>query len=211
MVGIILQGAAFMAWVTQPPGATIFVLLLAAIVNTVSSILSRLLTDPLEMARKQAIIKTHQDRKKELETLEKEDPDRYAMEAIRWKRRDKAIQKMQQKISLSRLKPQCLTIIPMIVIMALLSGIYNPMGVMLPVALPAMNPANIPLLGEYVGAVVLGGWINFFTWYFLCSFGVSAIIQRLFGIAQQSSLSQLLDGAQTGSRITTKDLFRKKT
>ncbi len=210
MMGILMQGVDFITWITQPPGSTIFIFLLAVIVNTISSFLSRLLTDPTELGRKQAIIKEHQEKKKELEKFEKENPHRYATELIRWKRREKAVQKMQQNMSLSRLKPQCLTFIPMIIIVALLNGIYNPSGLMLPVALPAMNPAQISFLGDYVGATKLGGWINFFTWYFLCSFGASSVIQRLFGVAQQSSLSQMLGGGQQGSGFSTKGLFRKK-
>ncbi len=210
MLGMVMQGTDFIAWITQPPGATIFVFLLSVIVSTVSSIVSRLLTDPVELTRKQAIIKEHQPKKKELEKLEKENPRRYAKEMNQWKRRDKAVQKMQQKMALARFKPQCITIIPMMIIFALLNGIYNPSGMMLAVALPAMNPARIPFLGDYVGAVILGGWINFFTWYFLCSFGVNAVIQRLFGVAQQSSLSQVLGGGQQSSGFSTKDLFRKR-
>ncbi len=208
-----MEGFDFIAWITNPPGSTIFVLLLSFIVTTVSSILSRLLTDPNEVARKQAIIKEHQDQKKALEKMEKENPKRYAQDFIRWKRREKAIQKMQQTMSLSRMKPQCLTFLPMVIIFGLLNGLFNPtvngVAIMLPVALPAMNPASIPLLGDYIGAVKLGGWINFAAWYFLCSLGMNSVIQRLFGVAQQNSLSQLLGGGQQGSGFSNKDLFRK--
>ncbi len=214
MVSIVMQAADFITWMTYPPGATIFVLLLAMILSTGTSLLTRLLTDPVEQARKQAIIKEHQAQKKELEKMEKENPARYAKELIRWKRREKAVQKMQQNMSLSRLKPTCITFLPMMIIFFLLNGIYSPtiggVATQLAVALPAMNPARIPMLGDYVGAIKLGGWINFFTWYFLCSFGTGSVIQRLFGVAQQTSMSQMLGGGQQGSGFSTKDLFRKK-
>ncbi len=200
-----------MAWMSTPPGSTIFVLLLSLLLSTGTSLLTRLLTDPVEQARKQAIIKEHQTQKKELEKMEKENPNRYAKELIRWKRREKAVQKMQQNMSLSRLKPTCITFLPMMLIFFLLNGIYSPGGVAIAVALPAMNPTRIPFLGDYVGAAKLGGWINFFTWYFLCSFGVGSVIQRLFGVAQQTSMSQMLGGGQQGGGFSTKDLFRKKS
>ncbi len=210
MVSIIMQGFDFIAWMSVPPGSTIFVLLLSIVLSTGTSLLTRLLTDPVEQARKQAIIKEHQDQKKELEKMEKENPNKYAKEKIRWKRREKAVQKMQQNMSLSRLKPTCLTFLPMMIIFFLLNGIYSPGGNAIAVALPAMNPARIPFLGDYVGAIKLGGWINFFTWYFLCSFGVGSVIQRLFGVAQQTSMSQMLGGGQQGSGFSTKDMFRKR-
>lgn len=205
-----MQGFDFIAWMSVPPGSTIFVLLLSIVLSTGTSLLTRLLTDPVEQARKQAIIKEHQDQKKELEKMEKENPNKYAKEKIRWKRREKAVQKMQQNMSLSRLKPTCLTFLPMMIIFFLLNGIYSPGGNAIAVALPAMNPARIPFLGDYVGAIKLGGWINFFTWYFLCSFGVGSVIQRLFGVAQQTSMSQMLGGGQQGSGFSTKDMFRKR-
>ncbi|OLS13446.1 MAG: hypothetical protein RBG13Loki_2900 [Promethearchaeota archaeon CR_4] len=211
MVSIIMQETFdFVRWMTTPPGATIFILLLAMFLSTGTSLLTRLLTDRKEVARKQAIIKEHQTQKKTLEHIKEENPGRYAKEAIRWKRRDKAVQKMQQSMSLSRLKPTCLTMVPMMVIFFLLNGIFSPGGVQKAVALPAMNPASIPLLGGYIGAVALNGWINFFSWYFLCSFGMGSIIQRIFGVAQQTSMSQMLGGGQQGSGFSTKDMFRKK-
>ncbi len=209
-----MQGFDFVAWMSAPPGSTIFILILAAFLSLGTSLLTRLLTDPKEAARKQAIIKEHQAEKKELEKLEKENPSRYAKELIRWKRREKAVQKMQQNMSLSRMKPTCITFLPMILIFYLLNGVYNPTingtAIVYPVAIPAMNPSIIPLLGDYIGATKLGGAINFMAWYFLCSFGVNAVIQRLFGVAQQSSLSQMLGGGQQASGFSTKDLFRKK-
>ncbi len=205
-----MEGFDFVVWMTSPPGSTIFILLLAVILSTGTSLLTRLLTDPVETARKQAIIKEHQTQKKELEKMEKENPNKYAKELIRWKRREKAVQKMQQNMSMSRLKPTCITFLPMMIIFFLLNGIYSPGGKAIAVALPPMNPSIIPMLGGYVGAIDLGGWINFFTWYFLCSFGIGSVIQRLFGVAQQSSMSQMLGGGQSGSGFSTKDMFRKR-
>jgi len=202
-----MQAVDFFTWMTQPPGATIFVLLLSIFLNTTTSIVTRVLTDRKELARKQATIKEHQDQKKELGKLEKENPKRFVKDMIRWKRREKAIQKMQQSMSMARLKPQCYTMIPMMILFFVLSGFFGSKAI----ALPAMNPASIPWLGDYVGAGKLGGWINFMTWYFLCSLGTSTIIQRLFGVAQQTSMSQMLGGGQEGSGFSTKDMFRKKS
>ncbi|OLS13448.1 MAG: hypothetical protein RBG13Loki_2902 [Promethearchaeota archaeon CR_4] len=187
-----LQGGDFFSWILSPPGATIFVLILATLINLGTTILTRLLANPKELARKQATIKEHQDQKKSLEHLKEEDPTQYAKELVRWKRREKAIGKMQQSISLSRAKPSLINCISIVFFMAIINVFYA--GI--PVALPAMNPGSIPLLGDYIGAKALGGWINFYAWYFLCSLAMSTIIQRVLGTTQTFNWSNLLSGGK---------------
>ena len=54
----------------------------------------------------------------------------------------------------------------------------------------------------YVGyrlAISAGaGWINFTAWYFLCSFSINTLIQRMFGMQTQASggMSQMMGGSK---------------
>ena len=112
---------------------------------------------------------------------------------------DKPIQQMQQKMSLERLKPSCATIIPIMVIFGIIRGYFGN-G---PVAIPPMNPWDIPQLGsmmwgtiamkgvngETIGYVIPKEWgmINFTAFYFLCSFTFNTIIQKLAGTSTGSA------------------------
>jgi uncharacterized membrane protein (DUF106 family) len=196
--------ADFLTLIGTPPGSTIFVICLSALVSTITSLLTRILTDQKELNRKQDIIKEHQQQKKELERLKVENPKKWAKDSIRWKRREKAVQKMQQSISFARMKPTCITFVPMLVIFFVLNQFFAG----LPVALPPMDPYNLNIAfitnyiapsGNHAGYY---GWINFFTWYFLTSFAVGTVIQRLFGVAQTASFSQML--GQQGSGFSMK-------
>ena len=173
-------------WMHYPPGSMFFILLLSIGVALISALLTKWLTNPKELAAKQQKIKEHQDRKKEIEKLKDTNPKKYIKEMTKWKRQDAAIQKMQQKMSLQRLKPTCVTFVPMLIIFYVLRGFYGT-G---PVAIPPMNPWNLPMVGKMMWGFVPGkigpemGMINFTTWYFLCSFATNTIIQKLMGLAQ---------------------------
>jgi len=196
----------FLTLITTPPGSTIFVICLSAVISTLTSLLTRLLTDQRELNRKQEIIKEHQQEKKALEKLKEENPKKYQKDFIRWKRREKAVQKMQQSISFARMKPTCITFVPMIVIFAVLNTYFSGKDV----ALAPMNPWHIgvALIVNYVKGAD-DGWINFIAWYFLTSFGMGTIIQRVFGVAQQTSLTQML-GQQGGGGMSMNDAFKRK-
>ena len=55
-----------------------------------------------------------------------------------------------------------------------------------PVALSPMHANDVPLIGNFIRA---GNtiWINFTAWYFLCSFGINTIVQRLLKLQSQAS------------------------
>jgi uncharacterized membrane protein (DUF106 family) len=183
----------FVDWLRYPPGAMFFIMFISLCTTLVSIGLNKLLLDPKAMLVKQQRIKDHQAERKQLETLEKENPKKFAKEIVKWERRDKSIQKMQQRMSLERLKPTCVTFVPMIVIFTLIRrffGVRQSPRVNPPIALPPMNPSTIPI--RFLNNMMLAysdnsvidfgamGWINYTAFYFLCSFTISMILQRLF-------------------------------
>ena len=189
--------SSFIEWLRVPPGAMFFIIFISICVTLISIGLNKLLLDPKTMLVKQQRIKDHQAERKQLEKLEEENPKKYEKEIVKWERRDKSIQKMQQKMSLERLKPTCITFVPMILIFTLIRrffGVVSRGGATTnpPIALPPMNPSTIPLqmLTNMMlspdpiigGPLTFGqmGWINYTAFYFMCSFTISMILQRIF-------------------------------
>jgi uncharacterized membrane protein (DUF106 family) len=203
---IIQDANFFLEWMKYPPGSTIFVLLLATATGIISSLLNKWLIDTGEMERKQKQIKEHQLEKEKIIKLAETDVEKYRKERKRWERKDTILKQTQQSMALQRLKPTLVTFVPMIIIFWVLNTVFTKNGVALPVALSPMNPWDVPFLNNYVmahtdqiyewTALIYGkpikietyhGWINFVSWYFLCSLGVSTIIQRLLKLQTQST------------------------
>jgi len=182
----------FLKVIQRPPGSTIFILILSLIVALFSTGLNRLLIDPERIQDRQTKIKQHQQQRKEIEKLKDVNPNKYYKMLTKWQNKDKAIQKMQQKMSLQRLKPTCITFVPMIIFFFLLRNFYTYLGKPLPVAITPMNANDVYFLGPMIAGYIEGvfgpeqGMINFTTWYFLCSFTFSTIIQKLLKITPVS-------------------------
>jgi uncharacterized membrane protein (DUF106 family) len=199
----------FMTIITTPPGSMFFILILSIIVALISTGLTKLLTDTDEMNRKQMLVKAHQEEKAKIIELSDVDVDKYRKARKRWERKEAMLKQTQQRMALQRLKPSCITCIPMIVIFGIIRTWFEN-G---PIALTAMNAWDVPLLGDFVraftidpvsgagtapawtslfygtqvGVTVDMGWVNFTTWYFICSLGLNTLLQRILGIQTQAS------------------------
>jgi uncharacterized membrane protein (DUF106 family) len=150
-------------------------------------------------ARIQLEVKKHSDEKKRLMDLSEENPRRYKKEYKKWKRRDESVKKMQQSQTMERLKPTCITFLPLIGFFYVIRSIYTPFGnIQLPVARPPMNamgtfPALITTILRSQMFSTLGnittamGFLGYSGWYMLCSFTISTILQRLFKTTQTSA------------------------
>ena len=103
-------------WIISPPGSMFFILFLSLIVAIVSTILTKLLVDTAELQRKQKQIKAHQEEKKRIIELAEIDVDRYQKARKKWERRDDMLKKTQQGMAMQRLKPTCVTFLPMMII-----------------------------------------------------------------------------------------------
>lgn len=180
MLSLIYQNA-FLDWITTPPGSMVFVLLLSLTTATISTLLTRWLVDTEEINRKQTQMKAHEEEKQKIIDLADVDPDRYRKARKRWERKDAMIKKSQQRMALQRMKPTCITFLPMIIIFSIVNTLFRGAAV----ALSPMHANDIPLLGNFISAGSV--WINFTAWYFLCSLGINTLTQRLLKLQSQAS------------------------
>ncbi len=181
MLSLIFKNA-FLDLIDSPPGSMIFVLLLSIATASMSTILTKWLVDTEEINRKQTQIKGHEEEKEKIIDLAEVDPERYRKARKRWDRKDVMLKKTKQKMSLQRMKPSCVTFLPMIIIFGVLNTVVF-RGAQ--VALSPMHANDVPLIGNFISAGPV--WINFTAWYFLCSLGLNTLIQRLLKIQSQAS------------------------
>jgi len=181
MLSIIFQNA-FLDLIGTPPGSMLFVLLLSVVTALISTFLTRWLVDTEAINRKQTQIKAHQDEKEKIIELAEVDPERYRKARKKWERKDAMYKQTQQRMALQRMKPTCITFIPMMVIFFLVRLIF----VNNPVALSPMHANDIPLIGNFIRASS-SIWINFTAWYFLCSLGINTVVQRVLKLQSQAS------------------------
>ncbi|MFW9865591.1 MAG: EMC3/TMCO1 family protein [Candidatus Thorarchaeota archaeon] len=168
-------------WLRTPPNSMLFVMLLALTTALISAGLTKWLVDTEELARKQKQIKAHDEEKQKIIDLAEVDPERYRKLRKRWERKDEMLKQTQQRMSLQRLKPTCVTFLPMIVIFSLVNSVLG--GAL--IALSPMHANDIPLIGNFISANRI--WINFTAWYFLCSLGFNTLVQRLLKLQTQAS------------------------
>ncbi|GAG64848.1 unnamed protein product, partial [marine sediment metagenome] len=149
------------------------------------------------------------------------DPERYKQLRKRWERLETMIKQSQQKASLKRMLPSCITFVPMIIIFSVVRGLFlEPGNIATPVAFSPMNANDVPFIGEMMAGLtylspdwtafvygfarnigVNAGWINFTGWYFICSFGINTLIQRLLKLQTQAQggMEQMMGGGKAKS------------
>ncbi len=153
MLLLLLQESnAFLDCISYPPGSMIFIILMAITTSLISTSLTKWLVDTSEINRKQVIKKAHDEEKSKIIDIAETDPERYRKLRKRWERLDKMIKTSQQKMSLKRMLPSCITFVPMIVIFSVVRGLF---GVANPVALSPMNANDVPLIGQ-----MMAGWTS---------------------------------------------------
>jgi len=221
MIFLIIQDPnPFIDLISHPPGSMIFILLIATTTALISIGLTRWLVDTDAINRKQVQMKAHNEEKEKIIELAEIDVERYRKARKRWERKEEMFKKSQQKMSLQRLKPTCITFLPMIIIFGFIRALYDIGGVALPVALSPMNANDVPLIGNLLAAWtpddvswtrffydvvktvrIEDGWINFTAWYFLCSFGMNTVLQRLFRMQTQATggMEQMMGGSKAKS------------
>jgi len=180
-------------FITTPPLSMIFVFLMGLTTTLISQGLTKWLVDTDEIERKQRQIKAHEEEKEKIIKLAEIDINRYMKQRKRWERKEAVLKKSQQSISMQRMKPTCITFIPMIMIF----GIISPLFAGGPVAISPMNPEIIPLIGTIIIFPGRAPWIAFTGWYMLCSLGLNSIIPRLLKTTTQTTgggISQMMSG-----------------
>ena len=165
---MILEGTwwdEFLLSVKYPPGSLWFIMFISILVSFISTTLNKLLIDQKALEEKQKVIKDHNAKKKYLSELAESDPKKYAKEYRAWKKVDASVTKMQQKMSLERMKPMCVTFLPIMIFFWLLRSFYSVDGVF-HVETP-MNPWDLFYAGKWYASFqsTIGlkswGWINF--------------------------------------------------
>jgi uncharacterized membrane protein (DUF106 family) len=191
----------------------IFIFLLATLTALISTGLTRWLVDTNAINRKQVIMKAHDEEKKKIIDLAEVEPEKYRKQRKRWERLDTVLKQSQQRMAMKRMLPSCITFIPMIIIFTVVRQLfYNN-----PVALSPMNANDVLFIGPMMAAKTADapwwailvydvpkaiglndGWINFTAWYFLSSFGVSTLIQRIFRLQTQATggMEQMMGGSK---------------
>ncbi len=214
---LIQESNPFVNWISTPPGSMFFILIIAIITALISIGLTRWLVDTEAINRKQVQMKAHNEEKEKIIESAEIDVERYRKARKRWERKEEMFKKSQQKMSLQRLKPTCITFLPMLVIFGFIRALYYVGDVALPVALSPMNANDVPLIGNLLAAWTSGpvdwsyfvyntiraisleqGWINFTAWYFLCSFGINTLLQRTFKMQTQATggMEQMMGGSK---------------
>ncbi|MCD6381228.1 MAG: DUF106 domain-containing protein [Candidatus Odinarchaeota archaeon] len=157
----------------DPPMSAIFVVLLSGVISIISTLSTFLVSDVNRIRRYQREINRFNKMKQEAE----KSGDRKLMAKVR--RLEPAIAKKQSEIMGLRLKPLLIYMIPLIVLFAILSGFYTE-----PVAyLPFDLSVWIPLFGEFLGSKTDGLFgISFFAYYFIWSFFLSTLINKIVGL-----------------------------
>lgn len=192
-------------WMNTPPGSMWFIFLLSGIISIISVVLTKLLIDTKEMERKQKQIKAHNEEKKKIIEMAQVDVERYHKARKKWEKRDVMLKKTQQGMAMERMKPTLITFLPMIIIFAILRGIYANA----PVAATPMNPLLYGFLQWPIGMGIAdenlwignAAWINFTAWYFICSLGINTLLQRVLSLQTQASggMEQMFTGQQTAA------------
>ena len=217
MILTIFQTNLFLEWMSYPPGSMFFILLLATATSLLSAGLTKWLVDTDELNRKQVAIKAHEEEKEKIIALAEKDVEKYRKARKQWERKNEMFKQTQTRMSWQRLKPSCITFLPMIIIFGVVRVIFGNN----PIALSPMNANDVPLIGGMLAATTgtkvyswtelvysyarsipfAAGWINFTSWYFLCSFGINTLIQRIFGMQSQAygGMNQLMGGSRAKS------------
>ena len=147
------------------PFSTIFILLLAATIGLLTSLVNRLLTDPekskawrKEAAEWNAALRKAQRSgdKKRIEKLMK---------------KQQYILQLQSKMAWQSIKVTLIIIAPLFIMWQILGGSYG----LIPIA-------YFPGVGSTLPLPLLGNMSSLYWWYLLCSFLSSTMFSHLFGL-----------------------------
>lgn len=148
------------------PYAAIIILLIAAGMAIISASATRALTDVGAMRRRMSEVREWQGAyTKALRAKDQKQIDKLM-------KKKPTIDKAQAAMTKDQFKPLILTFIPFLIFYYIFYGVfgYNLTTI-------AISPISLP---------VIGTTFNFWIWYFISSFSISALIQRVFNLATVS-------------------------
>jgi len=148
---------------TEPPGSTVFIFLLAAVITFLMNLANRLLTDPEKIkAWRKEISNWYQQFREAQKSGDKKQLERLL-------KRQQHIIQLEAKISRQSIKVMLLFFIPLMAIWIFLGGVYR-----------EANIAFLPGVGWNLPIPVFGPSLVW--WYTLCSFLFSTLFSHLFGL-----------------------------
>jgi uncharacterized membrane protein (DUF106 family) len=198
------DGPLFKSIIQKSPESMIFILLISLTINLSTTMLGKALIDTGEMQRKTKLIKDHNAEKKEVEKLKDVDFKQYQKRMIKVKRLEASVKKMQQNIGMQRIRPSCVTVLPIFILWWAMAGLFNAPTVIaigtgfwfnvipggsVGVAKMVMNPyPELSFLASYLfpgpNIAYWGsrGFISFTAFYYLSSASIGVIVQRASGL-----------------------------
>jgi uncharacterized membrane protein (DUF106 family) len=144
------------------PYAAIIILLIAAGMAIISASATRALTDVEAMRRRMTEVREWQGAyTKALRAKDQKQIDKLM-------KKKATIDKAQAAMTKDQFKPLLLTFVPFLIFYYVFNGVfgYNQITI-------AISPITIPYIGTQ---------FNFWIWYLLSSFSISALIQRVFNV-----------------------------
>lgn len=171
---------------SEPPLASIFILIISFFVSLASTLVSRYMIDIDRLGVLTRETKKHnQLRMKSMRTADSKLKLKYEKNASKMK-------KMQSELTMMRMKPLLITMLPLMLFFVVFSGIYRPTiedGVVIKGSLPAVIPFSLPtdILLHIGDNIEMEGWGKVFVpdyiwWYFGGSITFGSIFQKLAGL-----------------------------
>ena len=171
---------------SEPPLASIFILIISFFVSLGSTLISRYMIDIDRLAVLTRETKKHNKlRMQSMRTADTKLKLKYEKNASKMK-------KMQSELTMMRMKPLLITMLPLMLFFVVFSGIYRPTiedGIVIKGSLPAVIPFALPtdILLHIGDNLNMEGWGNVFVpdyiwWYFGGSITFGSIFQKVAGL-----------------------------
>jgi uncharacterized membrane protein (DUF106 family) len=151
---------------TERPLSTIVIIIMALGVNTLYSVGRRLLTDVERSKRIQAEIKEYQKELREAITT------RNKAKEEKLKKRKPQMDQLQAKSAWDNMKVTFLFFVPLLLLWWFVQQIVGTTQAV------AISPIPFPLV-----ILTIAPQLNFFWWYMICSFALSGILTKAFGVS----------------------------
>ncbi|MDO8056975.1 MAG: EMC3/TMCO1 family protein [Candidatus Hermodarchaeota archaeon] len=184
-----------------PPLSAVVVLLVSVAISLTSNLINRHFIDYERLGRARTEIKKWQDMKRQ--ASQETDPKLKRKLDMKVKRRERYVMKLQTETSKQSFLPMMITIIPFMLVFAVMNGIfvdpftYPGQAIPGPVLYSPLNFAQ--LLGSFgLGfgwqygqwpLIPLGGMgLLYIYWYIICSFTMNLVIQKFLGTSMTTGM-----------------------
>lgn len=185
----------------QAPLAAVTVLSVSVLMALLTNLVNRHFIDYGRMRRSRTEVNKYQAMKREAAAATDERVKRKLQ--LRIKRRERYIMKLQGDIGKQSFMPMIVTLLPFMLVFAIMNGIFLNDTLIPPVVVPVpviYSPLNFAQLlgafgigfgwfpGQYPGIPsVVGQALTYIIWYVLVSFAANLIIQRILGTSMTPS------------------------